>query len=108
MRRISAALLLLLATPVAAQEGTEVSRYDCEDGRSLDAAFLRLGEHDLAILSVDGAQPVVLSTALAASGARYVGAGLQWWTKGLEANLAPLGEGEDIASDPGTTCHAAG
>ncbi len=84
-----------------------VQHYACEDGRKVDAAFLRLGERDLAILSLDGAEPVVLTIAISASGARFTGAGLQWWGKGMEeANLAPLAEGEDIAADPGTTCQA--
>jgi membrane-bound inhibitor of C-type lysozyme len=73
----------------------------------VNAAFVRLGDRDLAVLSVDGGEPVVLQIAPSASGARYVGAGLQWWGKRLEeANLAPLEEGAEIASDPGTACRA--
>ncbi|MFC5566077.1 MliC family protein [Rubellimicrobium aerolatum] len=82
-------------------------RYSCEDGRVVDAAFLALGDRDLAVLSLDGAEPALLTIAASASGARYVGAGLQWWGKGQdEAMLAPLAEGEDIASAAGTTCRA--
>ena len=104
-----AALALLLATPTWAQDAPLVQRYACADGRTVDAAFLRLGERDIAILSIDGSEPTVLAIAVSASGARYVGRGVQWWGKGLEeANLAPLAQGEDIASAPGTSCRAAG
>lgn len=108
--RAAALLLSLLAAPAPAQEAPAplVLRYLCEDGRAVDAAFLRLGGQDVAVLSLDGAAPVALSSAVAASGARYVGAGLQWWADGLEeARLAPLAPGEEVASDPGTACRAA-
>lgn len=103
------ATLALLATPAWAQDAALVQRYACEDGRMVDAAVLRLGDRDLVVLSIDGAEPVALTIAMSASGARYVGGGLQWWGKGLEeANLAALAEGEDIASAPGTTCRVKG
>ena len=107
--RAAAFLAASLATPVASQEAPAptIQSYLCGDGRTVDAAFLRLGDRDLAILSIEGAHPVVLTIAMSASGARYVGAGLQWWGKGMEeANLAPLGEGEDMASASGTACRA--
>jgi membrane-bound inhibitor of C-type lysozyme len=45
--------------------------------------------------------------AASASGARYVGGGWEWWTKGLtEGTLSPLEPGESIASAPGLVCTA--
>lgn len=45
--------------------------------------------------------------AVSASGARYVGGGWEWWTKGAtEGTLSPLKPGEDIASAAGAICTA--
>lgn len=76
--------------------------YRCEDGRIVTARYA--GE--AARLEVGG-RSVDLVTARSASGARYVGGGLQWWTKGLEeGRLSQLKPGEDVAADPGVACHA--
>ena len=63
--------------------------YVCENGRRLAArydgerAFLSLGERTLTL---------VLHPA--ASGARYIGEGMQWWTRGMDqAQLATLPSG---------------
>jgi len=49
-----------------------------------------------------------LNIARSGSGARYVGDGLQWWTKGLsEATFAALPAGEEIAP-PGVRCVSPG
>jgi len=75
-------------------------RYVCEDGRTLSALY---PDADTAQLMVgDTTHP--LRIARSASGARYTGDALQWWTKGDEGTLAPLKPGEDIASAPGVTC----
>ena len=48
-----------------------------------------------------------LKIAISASGARYTGDGLQWWTKGVDqGQLSPLAPGEDIATAQGVNCKA--
>ncbi|CAN7355260.1 MliC family protein [Phenylobacterium sp. LjRoot219] len=80
-----------------------VRTYRCDDGRTLQAGY---PDSTTAVVDVDGrAHP--LRIAPSASGARYIGFGLQWWTKGMaEGRLSRLKDGETIASDPGVLCHA--
>ena len=80
---------------------TEVVKYLCADGQRIEAAY---PDTDTAILNYRG-NAYTLKTAISASGARYTGMGLQWWTKGMtHAVLAPLKDGEDIASAAGVQC----
>ena len=75
--------------------------YRCEDGRTLRAAY---PDSETAILEVAGGTHR-LSVARSASGARYVGDGWQWWTKGMaDGMIAPLAPGEDIASAEPVNC----
>lgn len=87
------------AVPVNPDPG--VRTYRCEDGRTVQAGY---PDRNTAVVDVDGrAHP--LKIAPSASGARYVGFGLQWWTKGMdEGRLSRLKDGETIASDPGVMC----
>jgi membrane-bound inhibitor of C-type lysozyme len=87
------------AAPVNPDPG--VRTYRCEDGRTVEAGY---PDRDTAIVDVGG-HAYTLKSERAASGVRYTGFGLQWWTKGPdEARLAPLKGGETIASDPGVLC----
>lgn len=74
--------------------------YVCEDGRTVSALYT---DPQTAQLKLAGSTHL-LKIARSASGARYTGDALQWWTKGDEGMLAPLKPGEDIAADPGVTC----
>jgi membrane-bound inhibitor of C-type lysozyme len=97
-------VLILLGLAGCAHVGPLVARqpYACEDGRSVLA---RYPDTKTALLEIAGVSHS-LKIARSGSGARYVGDGLQWWTKGLsEATLAALGPGEDIAP-PGVRCVA--
>ena len=77
--------------------------YACEDGRTVRAAY---PDPATAIVDVDGAERT-LRVAISASGARYIGEGVQWWTKGMDqAQLSPLAAGEDIATASGVNCRA--
>lgn len=77
--------------------------YHCTDGRTVLA---RYPTTDTAALALQG-QTYTLRIAVSASGARYVGDGWQWWTKGMhEARLAPLERGESHASTPALECTA--
>lgn len=79
--------------------------YHCENGRVVQASYVDT-EH--ARLVIDGTSHL-LTIAISGSGARYVGEGWQWWTKGMrKAWLAPLQPGETIASAPGVACQAQG
>jgi len=86
--------------------------YFCADGTVVQADYPDEGEADrlgnTARLLING-ESVRMIPATSASGVRYIGGGLQWWTRGLTvASLAPLGPGESIASAPGTECRAGG
>ena len=109
MRALAAAALALAAAPAMAEDAGPLLllRFSCEDGRAVEAAFLHLGGTDVALLAVDAAAPVLLTLAPSASGARYTGAGLEWWGKGQEeATLSPLADGADLAAAPGVACRA--
>ena len=77
--------------------------YVCDDGRTIRASY---PDSDTAIVEVDG-RTRTLKIAISASGARYTGDGLQWWTKGVDqGQLSPLAPGEDIATVQGVNCKA--
>jgi membrane-bound inhibitor of C-type lysozyme len=108
MRR-AAALLLTLAlaacsnpapAPVAEPPAQAWKIYVCEDGRIVQALYP--DSKTARVRTPDGEH--TLQVARSGSGARYVGEGLQWWTKGDEGMLAPLKPGEDIAAAPGVAC----
>jgi membrane-bound inhibitor of C-type lysozyme len=118
MRKAGLVLLLLLgacerpggapaaASPKASAAGPVnpdpgVRTYRCDDGRSVQAGY---PDRDTAVVDVDG-HAYTLKAQVAASGVRYVGFGLQWWTKGMdEARLSRLKDGETVASEPGVVC----
>lgn len=78
----------------------KVTLYTCEDGRQVEAGY---PDAQTAMVKVEG-RPYPLKVAMSGSGARYVGYGLQWWTKGPDATLSKLQAGEEIASDAGVRC----
>ena len=78
-----------------------VRTYLCENGETIEAGY---PDASSAMIRYRG-RPYPLTAARAASGVRYVGYGLQWWTRGMdEARLSVLKPGEDVASDPGVAC----
>jgi membrane-bound inhibitor of C-type lysozyme len=85
------------AASAEARPGPAVT-YRCGNGRTLEAVYagdkatIRWGDkqHEMKI-------------ARSASGARYVGDGLQWWTKGMrEGTLSQMELG--VVEEPGITC----
>lgn len=104
----AAAPASLRATPAADRPGQvnpdpKVTTYRCANGRTLVAGY---PDADTAVIKW-GDHSYPLKRAVSASGARYVGYGLQWWTKGLkEGRIATLKAGEQVASDPGVQCTA--
>lgn len=78
--------------------------YQCDDGSVVEASYPTT---DTALVVIQG-KTVEMNTAVSASGARYVGGGWEWWTKGINQGiLSPLAEGENIASAKGLNCSAA-
>ncbi|KSB90761.1 hypothetical protein AS593_16940 [Caulobacter vibrioides] len=89
------------ATP-AAPEAKQIV-YACGDGSVLKATY----PDDKTAVVEYGGKTRTLTVAMSASGARYVGEGLQWWTKGMADGLvAPLAAGEDVASAKPVECMA--
>jgi membrane-bound inhibitor of C-type lysozyme len=77
--------------------------YACPDGQSVRAIY---PDTRTAVIQYRGATHT-LKVAVSADGARYVGDGLQWWTKGMiHGNLAALRPGQTYA-EPGPDCVAA-
>ncbi len=65
--------------PVAAPSSTaSVHNYRCESGQTMAAAY---PSTDSATVQYKGSQ-YAMRIAVSGSGARYVGGGLEWWTKG--------------------------
>lgn len=91
------------AAPQPVNPLAQVRTYRCDDGATVEAGY---PDQETAVVSVGG-HAYTLKAGRAASGVRYVGLGLQWWTKGMsEARLSRLKPGEEVASDPGVACHA--
>lgn len=74
----------------------------CDNGETVEVGY----SGDMAIVRYKGRKHT-MRTAISGSGARYVGDGLQWWTKGLaQGTVAPLMPGEESASAELVTCRA--
>jgi membrane-bound inhibitor of C-type lysozyme len=89
--------------PAVASHAASWISYVCDDGQIVQASY---PDANTAWVKVKG-QMHTLHVAISGSGARYIGDGWQWWTKGMrDGMLAPLAAGESIASAPGISCHA--
>ena len=74
----------------------------CENGETVEASYA----DDIAIVRYKNRKHVMRSV-ISGSGARYVGDGMQWWTKGFEeGTIAPIRPGEDVTSGEPVTCRA--
>lgn len=87
----------------------------CQTMRQEAANLLACENGEVVEVTYDGEWALVryknrlhrLQTAISGSGARYVGDGLQWWTKGLdEGTIASLKPGETHATDDLVACRA--
>ena len=80
-----------------------MAHYLCVGGKTVEAGY----PTPTTVLLVWQGSAYTLTQAQVASGARYTGFGLQWWSKGLtDATLSTLKAGEEAASDPGLACKA--
>jgi membrane-bound inhibitor of C-type lysozyme len=74
----------------------------CENGETVEVGY----SGDLAIVTYKNREHA-MRTAISGSGARYVGDGLEWWTKGLEeGTIAVLPPGEQVSSGERVVCRA--
>jgi membrane-bound inhibitor of C-type lysozyme len=81
----------------------QVRTYLCANGEQVRAGY---PTPDTAVVERAG-RPYPLNAAPSASGVRYTGFGLQWWTKGAEAYLSQLKLGESSPSEPPVVCRVA-
>jgi len=80
-----------------------IANYLCTGGKTVEAGY----PSATTVVVIWQGHAYTLTQAPAASGARYTGFGLQWWSKGItNARLSTLKPGEEIASDPGMECVA--
>jgi membrane-bound inhibitor of C-type lysozyme len=74
--------------------------YTCGDGQKIVAKYINVPGNSLAMLTI-GSGTVLTVSVLAGSGVKYVGGKYVWWTKGPEADLYDVTNGENA---PGTHC----
>lgn len=80
-----------------------ITTYACTGGKVLEAGY----PNATSALVIWQGHAYNLTQAPAASGARYTGAGLQWWTRGpANAAVSTLKAGEELATDIGLECVA--
>ena len=97
----SAQTSFMLGLSIAGDAERKLVRYDCEGAESFDVEYINAAPNFLAFVPHDG-QTYLMSSVIAASGARYAAANLVWWSKGTDAELYDLTQGEDAA--PILTC----
>ncbi len=79
-------------------------RYRCDEGKQLTARYFNSPDNQIAILRLDG-KPLLFVTVLSASGARYAHGQHVWWTRGDDAMLQDITQGEN-APPVYANCHA--
>lgn len=79
MRRVLPAVVVALAACGPSPE-PDVARipYECESGRTVHASY---PSDSVAVVEYDD-RTIRMTRAVSASGARYVGEDLEWWTRG--------------------------
>lgn len=97
------AATIAIEVPGEKPETTNVA-YACDGGLAVSATYINATDNSLAVLKI-GDATVVTANVLAGSGAKYAGGKYVWWTKGREADLYDLTNGENA---PGTHCAEAG
>lgn len=71
--------------------------YQCDNEQVLAVQYVNAAPNFLAIVPVDGANQVFVTT-ISASGARYVSGPYEWWSHQGEATLRDLAQDEDAES----------
>lgn len=105
--RTSGIITANAAITLTLDSATDIERklvsYQCDDGGTLAVQYINAAPNFIAIVPVDN-EAHLFATALSASGARYISGPFEWWTKGDEATLRDLTQGED--AKPLATCSA--
>lgn len=91
----------MLGLSISGDAERRLVRYDCEDAESFDVEYINAAPNFLAFVPYDG-RTYLMSSVIAGSGARYAAANLVWWSKGADAELYDVSQGEDAA--PILTC----
>lgn len=105
------AVALLASAPAHAEldglrfEPPRTVQYRCDDGQRITARYYNSPDNQIAILRLDGKRLLFVNV-LSASGARYAHGHRVWWTKGAEARLTDLTQGENAPPVHGV-CRAA-
>lgn len=74
----------------------------CENGETVEVGYAG----NVAIVRYKNRRHE-MAVAMSASGARYIGDGMQWWTRGFgEGMIAPLPPGQSITNEGLVTCRA--
>lgn len=79
-----------------------ITRYACAGGQTVTAGY---PDAQTAVVTYKD-HAYTLKRVRSADGARYTGYGLQWRTRGDQADLAELKAGEEAASGPGLECRS--
>lgn len=74
------------------------TNYRCENGESVSVKYINNDQNSIAILDMKDNKNKILTNVIAASGAKYAGGALEWWTKGDSATLT------DAFTDSSTEC----
>ena len=99
--KVSSAVTITLGTSGDIERKT--TKYGCEggDASSLSVDYINAPPNYLALVPIDGTT-LVFNTVLAASGAKYAAGKYVWWSKGTDASLYDLTQGEK--AKPVLTC----
>ncbi len=76
----------------------------CDNGQQFKIAYTGTTAEDSQAIIYSKNKLYLLKIAISASGSRYIGEGMQWWSKGDYGFLSKLKPNEDYASDNGITC----
>jgi membrane-bound inhibitor of C-type lysozyme len=92
-RMIMALALLLAGAPAQAADPDTIGpvTFACDDGSKIDATFDNAPD-PATVQLVRGDQTFTLPQAMSASGARYVGEGIEFWNKGRNSMVEWKGQ----------------
>ena len=99
----TATVALTISIDTAGDIDRKMVTYACDNGVTLPVQYINAAPNFLAIVPVEDANLVMVTT-LSGSGARYVAGPYEWWSTGDEASLRDLMQDED--SEPILDCTA--
>ena len=102
MKNITFTLLALICFKSAL--ALETYNMKCDNGQQFKIAYTGTTTKDSQAIIYSNNNLYLLKIAISASGSRYTGEGIQWWSKGDYGFLSKLKPNEEYASDDGVTC----